>query len=94
MLNKYVDLTPDEQRVVLYPGSEAETCEALTRWLKEDAPSAVDITFGTGEMTAILLTAARRSGARVRYLRHDYLDKSNAPKFGTEQYVKLDWTLS
>ena len=67
-------------------------CDDIAQWL-QSAPSAVNITPGTSEMTAVLLTAAQRAKAQVHLLRHDFLsDPPNAQRYGSEHLDVLDWT--
>jgi len=50
----------------------------------------VDITPGTREGLAICLLAARASGARIVYVKHQNIEKTNSIQYGTEELINLD----
>ena len=71
-----------------------ECCDRITTWLEEGASgAAVEITAGTKDMSAVLLVAARRSHARVLYLRHETRGPVPLYEIGNMNMVSLDWAL-
>ena len=67
-------------------------CDEIAAWLEKDSSeTAVDITAATKDMSSVLLIAARRSNARVLYLRHK--TRGPAPLYGNGSLTSLDWAL-
>lgn len=77
--------------IVLRDRSEIDARDRLMRFLKEGTSRVVEITGGTKKMTAVLLVAGMRSGARTLYLRHEMMPGTQTQKYGTEKIEQLDW---
>jgi hypothetical protein len=71
-----------------------ECCARITTWLQATSSgSAVEITAGTKDMSAVLLVAARRSNTRILYLRHETRGPVPLYGIGNMNMVSLDWAL-
>ena len=85
----YINVGPPLE---LTDSNAAFCCDEIAAWLEKDSlATAVDITAATKDMSSVLLIAARRSNARVLYLRHK--TRGPAPLYGTGSLTSLDWAL-